>query len=177
MDSLWRHTVSSWSRSHPNSENLRMKTNIPTPSSIWETCSLFHPCVLINVVLHLFLYKWQDLWQSHITKYSLLDPNMSSLRPIRLWSTSNLRQVWRHHPNPISYCQPHSVTFVVQVILQASECHSLGLNAAAYTISDGRLYSPSLHTTHYILHKGHCTLHIASIKLLFSLVGNIPFPC
>ena len=131
IDSLQRHTASSWERSDPNSESYEIKTNIPTHSSIWDTFSLFHPCVHINVVLHLFLYKWQDLWQSHIAKYSLLDPNMSSLRPTRLWSTSNLRQVWRQLPSPMSYCQPHSVTYVVKVILRVLECHSLGFNAAA----------------------------------------------
>ena len=86
INSLRQHTASSWERSDPNSESLIMKTITPTPSSIWEFLSF----LLFSFLL---LLKWQDLWQSHITKYSVLDPNLSSLRPSRSCSTSNLLQV------------------------------------------------------------------------------------
>ena len=165
MNSLRRHTASSWERSEPNSESLRRKTITPTPSSIWETFSLSHSCAY-KCSLNLLLFKWQDLCQSHITKYSVLDPNLSSLSPTRSWSTSKLCQVWRHLPRQRSY-QPLDGPYVVKDILQESECHSFGLNAASYRISGGRLYSPSLHTGHWTLHMHtrHYTLPSSSYYL------------
>ena len=89
MDSLQGLIATSWERSDPNSESIWMKTVIPTPSSIWDTFSLLHlyQCRTCGSFTFPSRVCWTLTWQP-------------SLWPTRLFSPSNLRQLWRQVPSP-----------------------------------------------------------------------------
>ena len=141
-----------------------MKTIIPIPSSIWETFSLLHPYVHINVVLNLLLYKWQDLWQSHITK-------LSNLRPTRSWSTSNCTRCGDtfQAQDLINHLMDH---MLLKLYYESRNAIHL-VSMQQHTGSPGDPVLPF--TVHWTLHMHteHCTLPSSSCYLVL-LVTDPP---